>query len=121
MGVLVAVAKNRTRRKKSLLIGLCIIALLSLVDTARDYFAYRTLTFQMDLAHSPPHSTPAMSEAASEINDQRRNVRMSLIGHLAVCFVALGCLWDGVCIVPAKENDENQQGPRLAVSPEPKN
>ena len=83
--------------KRSLLGGLAVILFLSLTNIAVDVADYRSLSIKLEVVHLPPHieqSRNSEEQAISEIEDERKMLRIRMATHIGLAVVALWCLND---------------------------
>jgi hypothetical protein len=87
--------QSRSRKRKNLLIGLLVIALISGFQIACNCAAYRATVIAVRILQEPPGlPSGTVSKEEDSIQDTRETIRGNLAIEMVVFLTALGCLWE---------------------------
>jgi hypothetical protein len=91
--------KGRIRRRRSLLVGLALILLISCGQCLTDSLDYRRLSIMLDGVRRSPDFHPrkfSKGQTISDIEENQRRIRLDFATHVGLGCIALWCLYDSI-------------------------
>jgi hypothetical protein len=83
-----------TKRKGSLMASLAAVALILTLWLIRDGFEYRMASVQLYQARHSLFDDHQVEAAASEIESQRQDIQLRMIGEGFALVLVLNCIWN---------------------------